>query len=146
MSSTRMTIQGIDSLVDKLETMGRAGKTAANKALREAGAVIVKQQQIDGPRHKGGPANGKNKHGADALKVGKIRTAKASKNKYVQIGITDREVWEYAKGVYFQHHGFYNHRTKRYVAGSQWFNKSFEKSKNRAASILKQALERELKL
>lgn len=141
-----MSIDGLDNLIGKLETMGRAGSNAANKGLKKAGKIIVNQQKLDAPRHKGGPANGKSKHGGDALKVGSVRTAKASKNKYVQIGIVDSAVWEYAKGVYFQHHGFYNHISKRYVAGSQWFNTSFEKSKKAAAAVLMKCLKEELKL
>ena len=139
-----MSIDGLDNLIGKLETMGRAGSNAANKGLKKAGKIIVAQQKLDAPRHKGGPANGKSKHGADALKVGPIRTSK-SKNKYVQIGIVDSAVWEYAKGVYFQHHGFYNWVSKRYIAGSQWMDKSFEKAKSQSAKILIDALERELK-
>lgn len=139
-----MNIEGFDKLVEKLEKLGTAGSSAANKGLKKAAQVIVAQQALDGPRAKGGPSNGKSKHGADALKVGKIRTSK-SKNKYVQIGITDRESWEFAKGVYFQHHGFYNHRSKKYVAGSQWIDKSFDKTKSTAAGILIDYLEKELK-
>lgn len=139
-----MYIEGFDNLVSKLETLGKAGNKVARTGLKEAAKVIVAQQKIDAPRHKGGPSNGKDKHGADALKAGKIVTAK-SKNKYVQIGIVDSSVWEYAKGVYFQHHGFYNHRAKKYIAGSQWMDKSFEKAKNRAKNVLINHLEKELK-
>lgn len=139
----KYNVQGFDTLVNKLETLGKAGNRIANKALKEGAKAIVNQQKLDGPKHKGGPANGKPIHGADALKVGRIVTAK-SKNKYVQIGITDSNVWEYAKGVYFQHHGFYNHISKKYVAGSQWMDKSFEKSKKKAANILINYLEKEI--
>ena len=72
-----MSVDGLDSLIGKLETMGRAGSVAANKGLKKAGKIIVAQQKLDAPRHKGGPANGKSKHGGDALKVGSVRTAKA---------------------------------------------------------------------
>lgn len=141
--SNKLSISGIDELINKLEKIGRAGKTVANKALKEAGRVVVAQQKIDAPRHKGGPSNGKTKHGGDALKVGRIRTSK-SKNSYVQIGITDAKVWEYAKGIYFQHHGFYNHRAKKYIAGSQWVTKSFKKVKKEAAKVMKDALKKEI--
>lgn len=137
-------MEGFDALVNKLETLGKVGNKVANAGLKEAAKVIVAQQKIDAPRHQNGPSNGKNKHGADALKAGKIVTAK-SKNKYVQIGIVDSDVWEYAKGVYFQHHGFYNHRAKKYIAGSQWMDKSFEKAKNKARNVLISHLEKELK-
>ena len=90
---TKMSIDGFNELVSKLETMGRAGSAAANKSLKRAGQVIVNAQKLDAPRHKGGPANGKLKHGGDALKVGSIKIAKASKNKYVQIGISDKKVY-----------------------------------------------------
>lgn len=142
---SKMYIEGLDKLIAKLETMGQAGSKAANKSLKKAGQIIVEQQRLDGPRHKGGPANGKTKHGADALQVGRIRTSK-SKNKYVQIGITNAQVWELSKGVYFQHHGFYNHVSKKYIAGSQWVDKSFEKAKSKAAAVLISALEKELNL
>ena len=141
-----MSIDGLDNLIGKLETMGRAGSNAANRGLKKAGKIIVNQQKIDAPRHKGGPANGKSKHGGDALKVGSIRTAKASKNKYVQIGIVDAAVWEYAKGVYFQHHGYKNHIANKYIAGSQWFDTSFAKAKKSAAAVLMKCLKEELKL
>lgn len=143
---SKYTIDGFNELVTKLERLGKSGKNAANKGLKEAGKVIVDQQKKDGPRHKGGPSNKKNKHGADALKVGSIRIAKASKNKYVQIGITDSQVWEYAKGVYFHHHGFYNHISGKYIAGSQWFDSSFEKAKGKAANVLMKYLEKEINL
>ena len=142
---SKMSIEGIDELVSKLETLGLAGSKAANKSLKKAGKVIVDQQKQDGPRHSPGPANGKSMHGADALKVGRIRTSK-SKNKYVQIGITDSAVWDYAKGIYFQHHGFYNHLSGKFVAGSQWMDKSFAKAKGTAAKVLIDALKKEVKL
>lgn len=141
-----MSVNGLDSLIGKLERMGRAGSIAAKKGLKKAGKVIVDQQKIDAPRHKGGPANGKSKHGGDALKVSSIMTAKASKNKYVQIGIVDSAVWEYAKGIYFQHHGYKNHISKKYIAGSQWFDASFAKARNSAAAVLMKCLKEELKL
>ena len=140
----KMTIENLDHLIYKIEKLGMAGNQVARRSLKKAAKPIVMQQKQDGPRHKGGPANGKSKHGADALKVGPIRTSK-SKNKYVQIGIVDSAVWEYAKGVYFQHHGFYNWVSNRYIAGSQWMDKSFEKAKSQSAKILIDALERELK-
>lgn len=135
----------MDQLLSQLEKMGKAGSNAANKSLKEAARAIVTGQQSDGPKHKGGPSNGRSMHGVDALKVGSIKTAK-SKNKYVQIGITDSAVWQNAQGIYFQHHGFYNKRTKKYIAGSQWMDKSFEKHKDKAASIMMNALEKELNL
>lgn len=141
----KMKVENLDYLINKIEKMGLAGNQAARKSLKKAAKPIVQQQKQDGPRHAGGPANGKSMHGADALKVGPIRTSK-HKNKYVQIGIVDSAVWEYAKGVYFQHHGFYNWVSRKYIAGSQWMDKSFEKAKGEAAKILIDALERELKL
>lgn len=141
----KMTIDNLDNLIYKIEKMGDAGNQVARRTLKKAAKPIVQQQKIDAPRNKNGPSNGRSKHGGDALKVGPIRTAKKSKNKYVQIGITDSKVWEFAQGVYFQHHGFYNWVSRKYIAGSQWMDKSFEKAKSQAAKILIDALEKELK-
>lgn len=138
-------VEGFDNLIDKLSLLGNAGNKIANKGLKAGAKVIVDQQKRDAPKHRKGPSHGKPMHGADYLKVGNIRTAK-SKNKYIQVGITDAETWHNAKGVYFQHFGFFNHRNKRYVAGSQWIDNSFKKSKSNAANVLLKYLESEIKL
>lgn len=144
MASNKALVEGFDDLIDKLNQLGNAGNLIANKGLREGAEVIVKQQQMDAPRHPNGPANGKDAHGADKLKPTRIMTAKQSKNKYIQIGIPDTETWNYAVGVYFQHHGFYNVRTKTYVAGSLWFDKSFKKSEQAAVQKLLEHCKREV--
>jgi len=139
-----MNFSGFDQLIGKLQTMGKVGDKIANDALKQAAQVIVQAQKIDAPRHQGGPANGKSEHGADALSVGRVTTSR-SKNKYIQIGITDASVWEYAKGIYFLHHGFYNHISNKYIAGSQWMDTSFEKASKQASDIMISALQKELK-
>ena len=141
----KMKIENLDVLISKVEKLGLAGNAVARRSLKRAAKPIVQQQKMDAPRNKNGPSNGRSMHGADALKVGPIRTSK-HKNRYVQIGIVDAKVWEYAQGVYFQHHGFYNWVSRKYIAGSQWMDKSFEKAKSQAAKILIDELERELKL
>lgn len=140
------SVEGFDKLIEKLDSLGQAGNRYANKALRDGAKVIVNMQKKDAPRHKGGPANGKSSHGADNLKIGSVKTAKGSKNKYVQIGIPDSGTWYAAQGIYFQHHGFFNKRTNRYHAGSLWMDKSFNKAKGTATKVLISALERGLKL
>ena len=130
-------VQGMEQLVKKLETMGSASNKISNSALQAGGKIIVNAQKSDAPKRTG--------TGADALKVGKIRTAK-SKNKYVQIGIPDGETWMKAKGIYFQHYGFYNHVAKRYIAGTLWMDKSMERVAGSATSTMIEVMKKGLDL
>lgn len=148
MSKGSFRVEGFEQLTQKLERMGQAGNKIANTALKESGEIIVKQQQKDAPRHPGSPSRGKAKHGYEGLQVGKIKTAKASKNKYVQIGINGSgyDYWDTVAGVYFQHHGYHNHWNGRYYAGSLWMDKTFEKTKDKAAKVMIDHLKKELDL
>lgn len=132
-----LKIEGLEELVKKLETMGTAANKVSNTALKAGGTIIVEQQKKDAPK--------KTHKGANALKLGRIRTAK-SKNKYVQIGIPDGETWMIAKGIYFQHYGFYNHVAKRYIAATLWMDKSVEKVADQATEAMIGVLEKGLKL
>ena len=146
MSKGAFRVEGFEQLVQKLERMGQAGNKIANTALKEAGEIIVQQQKQDAPRHPGKPSRDKKQHGYEGLQVGRIRTAKASKNKYVQIGINGSgyDYWDTVAGVYFQHHGYHNHRNGKYYAGSLWMDKSFNKAKDRAAQVMINHLKKEL--
>lgn len=128
---SNLDVKGLEELVARLETMGNAAKKTSNDALKAGGAVIVNRQKADAPYLTG--------EGRDALKLGRIRTAKSS-NKYVQIGIPDGSTWVKAQGIYFQHYGFFNHVAKRYIAATLWMDKSF----NDAASEAKEAMINEL--
>lgn len=129
-------VEGFDELIAKLDKMGAAGNTVANRALKAGAEIIVAQQKKDGFHRTGA--------GANELSVGSIRTAKASKNKYVQIGIGKGTSWDNVRGVYFQHHGYHNTRNGRYYAGSLWMDKSFNKVKNAAAAATVAVLKKEL--
>ena len=131
------TVKGLDELLKKLESMGTASNKVSTSALKAGGKIVVDKQRQDAPKDTGA--------GANALKVGKITTAK-SKNKYVQIGIPDGDTWMKAKGIYFQHYGFYNHVVKRYIAGTLWMDKSMMAVKSQVEAAMKNELEKGLKL
>lgn len=130
-------VKGLDELLKKLESMGTASNKVSTSALKAGGKIVVDKQRQDAPKDTGA--------GANALKVGKITTAK-SKNKYVQIGIPDGDTWMKAKGIYFQHYGFYNHVVKRYIAGTLWMDKSMMAVKSQVEAAMKNELEKGLKL
>jgi len=132
-----MSVEGFDELLKKLESMGSVGGTIENRALKVGAEIIVEEQKRNAPKD--------TQDGSKELKVGNIRTAK-SKNKYVQVGIPPGVDWDKAKGIYFQHHGYKNHRTGRYHAATLWMDKSFIKAKEKAMSAMLSVLEKELKL
>ena len=146
MAKGSLRVEGFEQLVQKLERMGQAGNKIANTALKESAKIVVDEQKKDAPRHSGSPSRGKKQHGYEGLQVGKIRTAKASKNKYVQIGINGKgyDYWDIVAGVYFQHYGYHNHWNGRYYAGSLWMDKSFNKVKDKAAKVMIDHLKKEL--
>lgn len=133
-----MSTEGFDELVRKLESMGKAGNIIANTALKQGAAIILNKQKQDSPKD--------TTAGSKELKVGKIKTAKSSKNKYVQVGIVPGIDFQKAKGIYFQNYGYKNHRTGRYHASTLWIDKSFEKVKEKAMSKVLNILQREMKL
>lgn len=134
---SNMDVKGMEELVQKLESMGKVANKVSTDALKAGGTVIVNRQKSDAPHLTG--------EGQKALKVGRIRTAK-SKNKYVQIGIPDGDTWMKAKGIYFQHYGFYNHRAKRYIAGTLWMDKAMEAVATQATDAMMSVLEKGLDL
>ena len=74
---TDMKLEGMDSLIRKVESMGKAGEKAENKALKKAGKIIV-----DEAKNNVNVRTGKLKEG---LKVSGVR--KQGKNKFVLAGI-----------------------------------------------------------
>lgn len=132
-----MSVEGFDELIKRLESMGKSGGNIENKALKVGAAIIVEEQRKNAPKD--------TSNGAKELQVGSIKTAK-SKNKYVQVGITPGVNWDKAKGIYFQHHGYRNHRTNKYHAATLWMDKSFLKAKEKAMGEMLSILQRELNL
>lgn len=139
----KIELIGMSELIDKLEKYHEAPKRAANKALRSASEVMLESEKKTLlSMHKKDRATGK---GAKNLKIGKIKTY-SSGNKYIGIGFTKDMLgnWNDIKGAYMQHYGYYEHKSGKYMAGSNWLGVAFEDASKKSYEIIKDTLISEL--
>ncbi len=119
--------KGFNELVSKLELMAAKGKVIAKEAVGEGAKVVLEQQRKDAPRLTGSSAN--------ALKIGELKTYKSGA--YAKIGI-NKDNWEEAKALYYQHFGYNNKgwnmkkNPKMVTKHVGWMNESFNKCETNA--------------
>lgn len=147
--------KGIDELIKKLENMQKAPDKVVDKALKAA-AEIVKETEI---------ATVKKLHNKYSEDIGykEIKTFSVKRTKtgakIIQTGIRGSQNkkrraakgrrsdhWSRIRGLWFNNFGFYNEKTGKYVAGSNWIGKSFEDCKDKAYEKMKEVVLRELDL
>lgn len=91
-----MEVDGLDNIINRLESMGKAGSRLEGKSLKTAGEVIVEEARNNLESH-GNVKTGKLR---DGLKVGKVR--KKGIRKYVEVGITKEDNSEIFYGKFLE--------------------------------------------
>lgn len=94
--SADMNLEGMEGLISRIETMGKAGTRIEGKALKAAGTVMVDAAK-NILESNGNVATGKLK---DSLKVSGIR--KKGNKKYVQVGIQKEDNSEIFYGKFLE--------------------------------------------
>lgn len=124
-----MELEGMDSLISKIENMGKAGARIENKALKKAGQIIINEAKKN-VQVKTGKLN-------EGLKVSGIR--KKNGNKYVLAGIQkgDNSKIFYGKFLEF---GTSKMGAKPFMAPA------YESKKKEAKEVIKQELRKALGL
>ena len=143
MSNTTFEVRGMSELIDKLNKYHDSPNRVGNKALREAAEVMLESEKSTLlSMHKKDRATGK---GAKSLKVGKVK-AYPSGSRFVGVGFTKDMMgeWDDIKGAYMQHYGYYEHRSGKYMAGSNWLGVAFDKSSNSCYNTIKAVMIAEL--
>lgn len=130
-------LKGIDKLVEDLNRLGDVGNKIGKKAVVEGAKIVLDQQIKDAPRDED------NKHGADNLKVTKIKRYKTG-TWVGRVGI-DSSNWEETKHLYFQHYGFEHYKNgERVDPHLGWMDDSFKKIKERAENTMIEIANKEL--
>lgn len=135
--------KGMQELIDKLQRIQDTPRRIGNKVLKEA-AEEVKEVEMDVAY------NTHRKYSEDVgykeIKKYGIRTYRSG-SKYIDIGLKGTGAdWQKIKGLYFNNYGFYHNKTGRFIAGSNWIEKAYEQSREKAYKIIKDGLIREMKL
>lgn len=94
--SVKMEVDGLDNIINRLESMGKSGSRLEGESLKVAGEVIVEEARNNLESH-GNVRTGKLKEG---LKVGKVR--KKGIRKYVEVGITKEDNSENFYGKFLE--------------------------------------------
>nr|DAW54702.1 MAG TPA: hypothetical protein [Caudoviricetes sp.] len=144
----------MQELIDYFEKIGNS--KAPKKGLRKAGDHVLKVEKDVANNIHYKYATGA---GVDQLKRSKVRSYK--KKAFIDVGLKGKmSDWEKAKGLYFNHYGFFHNgwhkdgtaknRKKtgidgKYITGSRWMDKAFDKSKEKAYEILKDEMLKEFK-
>lgn len=81
-----MEVDGLDNIINRLESMGKAGSRLEGESLK-AGAELIVEEARNNLESNGNVRTGELKEG---LKVGKIRRKGA--RKYVEAGITKEDI------------------------------------------------------
>lgn len=154
-----VSTKGVDELLKKLEKMQNAPEKVGEKALK-AGAEIVKKTEINTVKklHKKYSENigwqeiktfdiKRRRNGAKIIQTGirGTQTKRRAANK--KPGKQKRSThWDKIRGLWFNNFGFYNVKTGKYVAGSNWIQKSYDDSKDKAYGKIKEVVLREMDL
>ncbi|NFV48092.1 hypothetical protein FDJ70_10570 [Clostridium botulinum] len=139
-----MQLEGMDSLIRKLEDMGKAGTKVQNSALKKAGEIINNEIKANAPTSSSPrqPRPKRNlwrtgKHAKELLKVSGVK----SKNglKYVEVGI---QKGDNTKAFYlkFKEFGSSKEAARPFVAPA------YESKKDEAKEIIKQEIKNALGL
>lgn len=139
-----MQLEGMDSLLRKLEDMGKAGTRIENKALKKAGEVINNEIKANAPTSSSPrqPRPKKNlwrtgKHAKELLKVSGVK----SKNgiKYVDVGLQKGDT---SKAFYLKLYEFGSSKTPE----THFMGRAYESKKDEAKEIIKQEIKNALGL
>ena len=143
---TTVEIKGMQELIDKLNRYHKTPNRVGNKALKEAAKTMLESEKSTLLRmHKKDRATGK---GAKHLKVGNIKTY-SSGSRFVGVGFTEDmlgsgENWKNVKGAYFVHYGYHEHKSGKYIAGSNWLGVAFDNASSGCYNIIKSTILAEL--
>lgn len=145
-------VRGLQELIDQLHKMGGAVNKVGGKALRDAGDVVKEAQKKEAEKThdkyseeigykqiKRFPVRGK-REGRKTIDIG----IKSSRNNS-KSGSRNSD-WDKQKGLYFNHYGFVHNRSGKYITGSRWMDKAFEKSQDEAYEKIKKTLIKEMGL
>ncbi|MCD3351264.1 hypothetical protein G8V03_09725 [Clostridium botulinum D/C] len=139
-----MQLEGIDSLIHKLEDMGKAGAKVQNSALKKAGEVINEEIKANAPTSSSPrPPRGKTqmwrtgKHAKELLKVSGVK----SKNgiKHVDVGLQKGDT---SKAFYLKFYEFGSSKTP----ATHFMGKAYESKKEEAKEVIKQEIKNALGL
>lgn len=130
-------LKGFDDLIEDLNRLGDIGSKIGKKAIEEGSKIVLYQQIKDAPRDKD------NEHGADKLKLTKIKRYKTG-TVIGRVGI-DSSNWEETKHLYFQHYGFEHYKSgKRVEVHLGWMDDSFKKVGKKAEDTIMEIANKEL--
>lgn len=144
MSEVKMEIYGMAELIDKLNKYHDAPNRVGNKALREAGKIMLDTEKTTLLQmHKKDRATGQ---GAAELNMGRIKVYSGGSSRFLGVGFTKEKMgdWDKIKGAYMQHYGYHEHRSGKYFAGSNWLGVAFDRSSSKCYEIIKSVMLAEL--
>lgn len=135
-----LQVKGLQDLIDHFEQQTKV--KVSKSALKSAGEYVLgTQREVAGSTHNRWtrPA------GVNSLKKFPIRSYRGSA--YIDVGIKGAKGdWDAQKGLYFNHYGFFHNKSGKYIAGSRWMDKAYEKSEEQAFRILSEDMMKELDL
>lgn len=154
--------KGFQELIDHLDGLAKVGETHGKQALQEAGD-IVRRIEVDVAKHTHKKYS--QKVGFNELKKYPIRNGKLG-GKYLSVGIKTTQTksqkkkdeanvkagksrpthWDKVKGLFFNNYGFYHNKTGAYIAGSNWIDEAFDKSRDEAYEKVREVLEKGMDL
>lgn len=139
-----MELEGMDSLIRKLDDMGKAGTKLQNSALKKAGEVINEEIKANAPTSST-PRQPKpktqlwrtGKHAKELLKVSGVKSKKELK--YVDVGLQKGDT---SKAFYLKFYEFGSSKTP----ATHFMSRAYESKKQEAQEIIKEELKNALKL
>ena len=131
MRLTKIELDGMSELIDKINKLGQDGKEIKKNALDKAGNVVKESMEKKAPRSKESK-----RHMADNIKVSEIETKDGVD--FVKVGPDKGDISEF----------FYSKFTEwgtSKIPAQHWASNSLKENKNKINEIIKEELERRLK-
>lgn len=155
-------VKGMQELIDSLEKMEKVGDKTVNKALKDAGEIVKKEEvKVAQEKHrkysedmgwkeiKRYPVK-LGKKGGKFINIG-IRASVSGKQKLketkdAESGVHRATHWDRIKGLWYNNYGFFHNKSGRYIAGSDWISKAYDNSIEEAYSKVREVIEEGLGL
>lgn len=157
-----LEVRGMKELLEKLNELSEAPEKAGKRALQKAGehvkdveVEVAKSEHNEYSQNVGWKELKKygvktKKSGSQVIDIGLRGKRTASQKKKDQsnksAGVSRPTHWDRIKGLWYNNWGFYHNRTGKYVAGTNWIGKAYEKSSDKAYEIIRAEIIKEMGL
>lgn len=125
----KFTLNGTKNLTKRFTDMSELPGKVKKRLINQSANIVLSQLKQDAPKDTG----------KSAASLAIIDGRNGDEYLFLDVGIGKKN-WEKCKGLWFQHYGFKD------KSATLWMTSSFQRSKSKAAKIIRDGLKKEMNL